>query len=179
MPALRLQPSVCQPIRDTLGILCGYNTFTLLYWRHSSNVRLSIPILIFRFRTSLSAHQQNQRIPQNITPYERLWYINIFSTTQKTLDQSQSHLLTLPLELREMIYKYVLGDTVLHIVHKERKLGHLRCKAVTAKECPLPYRDSGSIRESCWGNVDSGNVMTGQVTTDGGIIPFLQTCRQM
>lgn len=101
------------------------------------------------------------------------------TTTQKTLDQSQSHLLSLPLELREMIYKYVLGDTVLHIVHKERKLGHLRCKAVGAKECPLPYRDGGPIRESCWGNVDSGNIMTGQVTTDGDIIPFLRTCRQI
>jgi len=103
---------------------------------------------------------------------------------QKTLPQMQSRLLALPLELREMIYKYVLGDNVLHIIHKENKLGHLRCKAKTAVDCPKRWYGEGPCSQSCWGVVDSSNIWmpVGDSLhhwSDGDILPFLQTCRQV
>jgi hypothetical protein len=104
--------------------------------------------------------------------------------TQKTLPQMQSPLLALPLELREIIYKYVLGDDVLHIIHKENKLGHLRCKARTAEDCPKRWYGEGPCSQSCWGVVDSSNIWmpVGDSLhhwSDGDILPFLQTCRQV
>ncbi|KAF2203696.1 hypothetical protein GQ43DRAFT_438617 [Delitschia confertaspora ATCC 74209] len=102
---------------------------------------------------------------------------------RKTLDQSQSRLMRLPLELREMIYRNVLGDNTLHMILKEQKLGHLRCKASNALECPLRYNGRTLGRESCWGPVDSANIWAPKSginePTDGNIIPFLRTCRQV
>jgi len=100
-----------------------------------------------------------------------------------TLDQSASRLMRLPLELREMIYRHVVGDTTLHIILKKHKLGHLRCKASSDTECPLSYNGRTLSRESCWGTVDSANMwspMSGEdEPTDGDILPLLQSCRQM
>lgn len=103
---------------------------------------------------------------------------------KKTLGQSQSGLMKLPLELRQMIYKTVLGDSTMHIIFKEHKLGHLRCKAPSAAECPLRYRDRMLLsRECCWGTVDAANIWApmsgGKEPTDGDILPLLRTCRQM
>ena len=99
------------------------------------------------------------------------------------LDQSQSPLMRLPLELREMIYKAVLGNNTMHMILKENKLGHLRCKAPSALECPLGYNGRTLSRECCWGNVDSSNIWApksgANEPTDGNIVPFLRTCRQM
>lgn len=101
----------------------------------------------------------------------------------KTVDQLMSPLLRLPLELREMIYKAVLGDSTMHMILKENKLGHLRCKAPSPMECPLGLNGRTLSRECCWGNVDSANIWAPKSgtnePTDGNIIPFLQTCRQI
>ncbi|PSN70639.1 hypothetical protein BS50DRAFT_570171 [Corynespora cassiicola Philippines] len=103
---------------------------------------------------------------------------------RKTLEQMESPLLRLPLELRHMIYRAVLGDSTMHMILKENKLGHLRCKAPSALECPLGYNGRTLSRECCWGTVDSANIwspMSGDIAepTDGNILPLLQTCRQV
>ena len=102
----------------------------------------------------------------------------------KTLDQSQSRLLQLPYELRQMIFRATIGDSTMHMILKKNKLGHLRCKAPSAVECPLGYNGSTLSRECCWGTVDSANIWLplagdGDEGTDGDLLPLLQSCRQM
>lgn len=102
----------------------------------------------------------------------------------KTLDQSHSRLLQLPLELRQMIYRAAIGDGTMHMMLKRNKIGHLRCKAPSALECPLGYNGRTLSRECCWGTVDSANIwmpMNGdeEEPTDGDVLPLLQTCRQV
>jgi len=102
---------------------------------------------------------------------------------QKTLPQNQSRLMQLPLELRRMIYRHVLGDKTMHMILKEQKLGHLRCKAPSAVDCPLGYNGRTLSRECCWGTVDHANIWSPssgvKEPTDGNIVPFLRSCRQM
>jgi hypothetical protein len=105
-------------------------------------------------------------------------------TRGQTLIQTQSRVMRLPLELRQLIYRAVLGDSTFHIILKNtRKLGHLRCKANSQVECPVVYSGHKQTRECCWGTVDAANIwapLSGQTEpTDGDIIPFLQTCRQV
>ncbi|KAF2002552.1 hypothetical protein P154DRAFT_574128 [Amniculicola lignicola CBS 123094] len=105
----------------------------------------------------------------------------------KTAQQLQCKMMSLPLELREMIYKALLGNDTMHIVLKETKLGHLRCKASTLEDCPVVNEVGSPSRESCWGHTDSANIITdtcmstgGKIEpTDGDILPLLQTCRQI
>ena len=103
----------------------------------------------------------------------------------QTRDQTQSRLMRLPLELREMIWRSVLGDSNLHLVLKEQKLGYLRCKAPNELECPREFNGRSLSRESCWGTTDGANIwaanpFTGlKEPTDGDIVPLLRTCRQM
>jgi hypothetical protein len=104
----------------------------------------------------------------------------------KTLDQSQSRLMQLPYELRQMIFRFTVGDSTLHMILKKNKLGHLRCRAPSAVDCPLGYNGDVLSRECCWGTVDSANIWLPSLTedgedegTDGDLLPLLQTCRQM
>ncbi|OCK76747.1 hypothetical protein K432DRAFT_385189 [Lepidopterella palustris CBS 459.81] len=101
------------------------------------------------------------------------------SRKHDTMDQSQSRLMRLPLELRESIYRYALGDNIFHIVLKNtRRLGHLRCGN------PHCAPDFPHLSNSCWSVLDRDNVWaptpgSHSSTTDGGIIPLLRTCRQV
>jgi hypothetical protein len=102
----------------------------------------------------------------------------------KTLDQTQSRLMQLPYELRQMIFRATIGDSTMHMILKKNKLGHLRCKAPSAVECPLGYNGSTLSRECCWGTVDSANIwlpLAGESDegTDGDLLPLLRSCRQM
>lgn len=101
----------------------------------------------------------------------------------RTIEQTKSRLLQLPLELRRMIYREVLGHNTMHMILKENKLGYLRCKAPSAIECPLGYNGRLLSRECCWGQVDSANIWCPKngvkEPTDGDILPFLRSCRQM
>jgi hypothetical protein len=65
-------------------------------------------------------------------------------TFQTTSDQRQSSLCKLPFELREMIWKEVLGSGIMHITHLENRLGHARCTDVTGKKWGMSMHD-------CWG----------------------------
>lgn len=103
----------------------------------------------------------------------------------KTCDQTQSRLLSLPLELRQMIWRAAVGDSTIHMVLKKNKLGHLRCKAPSTVECPLGFNGRTLSRACCWGAVDSANIWQPKAgnnhhkLTDGDILPLLQSCRQM
>jgi hypothetical protein len=55
------------------------------------------------------------------------------SVPQKTLDQSQSILFTLPFEIRQIIWKMVVGGGVLHVMRLNDGLGHVRCMGSPAK----------------------------------------------
>lgn len=88
-------------------------------------------------------------------------------------EQSASILLRLPLELRELIYRAAVGDSVMHVVLKKYKLGHIRCKA--AKTYPLEcdrlctryiWRPFADLPED-------------PPPTDSNILPLLLTCRQV
>lgn len=46
---------------------------------------------------------------------------------QVTHDQLQSALFTLPFEIREKIWKYVLTENRVVLVHLSKRLGHFRC----------------------------------------------------
>ncbi|PVH98029.1 hypothetical protein DM02DRAFT_616061 [Periconia macrospinosa] len=103
---------------------------------------------------------------------------------RKTLHQSGSRLLSLPLELREMIWRKAVGDNTFHIVLKKNKLGHLRCKAPRTIDCPLGFNGRTLSRACCWGMVDSANIWqpkagSSSKHSDGDILPLLQSCRQI
>ncbi|KAF2734871.1 hypothetical protein EJ04DRAFT_465836 [Polyplosphaeria fusca] len=114
---------------------------------------------------------------------EKMAVLSPESRRGKSLHQTQSRLMRLPLELREMIWKAVVGDSTMHMILKENKLGHLRCKAPSAIECPLGFNGRTFSRECCWGNVDSANIWAPtsgiKEPTDGDIVPLLRSCRQI
>ena len=63
---------------------------------------------------------------------------------QKTMDQYHSPIFKLPFEIREMIWKYVLGIGTIHITHLQNRLGHASCTYPTDKEWDWSTHD-------CWG----------------------------
>lgn len=69
-------------------------------------------------------------------------------TAQETADQSQSPFFRLPLELRQEIYKQVLGSSNIHVTHAVA-LRHLRCKCAS---CPgyASYYDYGGAWKRTW-----------------------------
>ncbi len=95
---------------------------------------------------------------------------------QVTKQQGQSVLFRkIPLEIRMMIYTYVLvsRSSWVHVIRKEyKRLAHFRCKGY----CKLKSRDP------CWGSLDIyGDWDPGKegAGTDGGNLPLLRTCRKM
>lgn len=82
-----------------------------------------------------------------------------------------------------MIWRAVLGDSRYHIIRKENKIGHLRCKRTRYYGCLGAWDWETPSRLSCWGNLDSAEIwhpLSGRnEPTDGDIIPFLQACRQV
>jgi hypothetical protein len=100
----------------------------------------------------------------------------------KALDQSQSILFSLPAEIRELVWKAVLGDRIIHIQHLDGRLGHVRC---ADKDCGK--WEMGNHK--CWGH---GHANIGAVQcpyssaplisryhTCGIHLGLVMTCRQM
>jgi hypothetical protein len=89
----------------------------------------------------------------------------------KANEQTQSPLFRLPEELLLMIYKEVVGNRLLHIVRRQRKLGHIFCNGSgDADECK---------EQQCRGlKLPTGTyAQTGFRNED--LIQLLQTCRKM
>ena len=85
--------------------------------------------------------------------------------------QTQSLLFTLPGGILLMIYKEILGDRMVHIMRRQRKLGHTICESMgDFEECR---------EEQCRGlKLPSGTyVHTGEA--NGNSVQLLQTCRRM
>jgi hypothetical protein len=100
----------------------------------------------------------------------------------KIADQSQSILFRLPFEIRELVWKAVLGDRLIHIQQLDGRLGHVRC---ADKECGK--WEMGNHK--CWGY---GHINIGAVQCPSSYAPLisrvhicgihlglLMTCRQM
>jgi hypothetical protein len=66
------------------------------------------------------------------------------NTIQITFDQLQSPLFRLPFELRDMIWKEVLGGGIMHITHVKNGLGHTRCTDEKGEKW-------FTSRHDCWG----------------------------
>jgi len=85
-----------------------------------------------------------------------------------TADQEQSALFKLPKELRQSIYKQVIGNSVLHIVRRPDKLGHKRCKTNGEPDDCLSTRCRGF-------KLDTGLYIG---CDDGNLLQLLQSCRK-
>jgi hypothetical protein len=115
---------------------------------------------------ALTIRSQNKETENNAMPQEPRGLVR---------DQSTSRLMRLPLELRQMIYRAVIGDSVLHMVPKKCKLGHQRCKARSLADCPDQY--TFFMPGNIWSPL--GEPLDDPPATDGDILPLLLTCRQM
>jgi hypothetical protein len=63
---------------------------------------------------------------------------------QRVVDQKQSILFTLRIEIRQMIWKEALGNGVVHITHLKNRLGHVRCVYKGDEKWSMYIHD-------CWG----------------------------
>jgi hypothetical protein len=96
----------------------------------------------------------------------------------RILKQSQSGMMRLPREIRDMIYLYVLGNNMFHIVLRKKRLGYVRCNAVSSSRCTFEVSDGIWTRGCYRGKLDEAGVWTGG-RCDGDIVPLLRSCRQM
>jgi hypothetical protein len=122
-----------------------------------------------------------------VEPTQSMAY-NIRRSRQRTDSQAMSSFLTkLPFELRHMIYEQVLagggydGCNVVHILRKQGRLGHWRCRMQHGLElCDAKGRRCVegwlSYKTKVWHLDRSGRL---DLITDDGLLPLLQTCRFM
>ena len=92
----------------------------------------------------------------------------------KEAQRSIPPLFKLPLKVRQMIYTEVLGEQMLHIVSRRKRLGFLRCRAPRPEDCPT---------HPCLGIVDGDGVWTkgfsGKEKTDGGLLDLTLVSRRV
>jgi len=85
-------------------------------------------------------------------------------------EQTQSPLFKLPEELLLMIYKEVVGNRLLHIVRRQRKLGHVACNGSgDADECKENQCRGLKLPTGTYAQTGPGN----------DLIQLLQTCRKI
>lgn len=98
-----------------------------------------------------------------------------FTIKQKTLDQRDSALFRLPLELRQKIWSEAMGSAVVHIGCKEKRLQHTLCRVCD----PTDYCTGPAI--TCWpcspGRRNPYPV--GSAPQVFGILALAKTCRRM
>jgi hypothetical protein len=158
-----------------------------------------------RWEGETSFRQQHAPIPlglsrpRSLTPplreastLRRLGTSLINRHRQISYDQQQCGLFKLPYEVREMIWKLVIGDNKIGLVHLSKRLGHFRCTwdDVEIHSCcigtewqaksryfesdtgafefaPRPFKRFGSLA-----NTDYDN-------TASGLLYLAKTCRRM
>jgi hypothetical protein len=118
------------------------------------------------------------------TPSRGLWNLSKKPIAQHTSDQSLSNLLSrLPKEVRQLIWKEVLGGHWLHIVRAPKRLVAIKC-------CEVPERGADTRHHSCWGmTINERRLypapgfymgsMAGSEAVTANLLPLLKTCRQM
>lgn len=86
-------------------------------------------------------------------------------------EQTKSPLFKLPEELRLMIYKEVVGNRLLHIVRRQRKLGHVPCNGNGgADDCKENQCRGLKLPTGTYAQTGPGR---------GDLVQLLQTCRNM
>lgn len=120
-----------------------------------------------------------------LEPEQSMAY-SIRRSRQRTDTQTMSSFLTkLPFEIRLMIYEQVLaggdGCEVVHVLRKQGRLGHWRCRMQHGLElCDSKGRRCVegwlSYKTKVWHLDRSGRL---DLITDDGLVPLLRTCRLM
>lgn len=119
-----------------------------------------------------------------LEPSQSMTY-SVRRSRQRTDPQSMSSFMAkLPLELRQMIYAEVLaggGCEVVHILRKEGRLGHWRCRLQQGLElCDAKGRRCVegwlSYKTKVWHLDKTGRL---DIITDDGLVPLLRSCRLM
>ncbi|KAL8782303.1 MAG: hypothetical protein Q9213_005497 [Squamulea squamosa] len=93
------------------------------------------------------------------------------SSLPQNLQRESLLLSRLPLELRQEIYTYVIGGSLVHVLRKGKHLAHVRCKRQTETDFERYCRPHASY--TC----HSGMSTLG--STANGNIALLRTCRQV
>jgi hypothetical protein len=108
----------------------------------------------------------------------------------RTIAQVGSKLLSLPAEIRTMIFEAVLSRYRFHIVVREnaKKLGHIRCKQNSSAACRFEptihkrhhgFYEKGIYSRKCLEKqMNKAYMYRKRKHTDGGIMPLLLACRQ-
>ncbi|KAK2629282.1 hypothetical protein QTJ16_000102 [Diplocarpon rosae] len=116
--------------------------------------------------------------PPPITPsrVKRLRPLTPSPTTRKFFhldEQEQSPLLKLPDEVLNLIYEYVLGNRLLHIVRLHNGLGHTNCQASNS------YSHEQCYEQQCRGlKLPTGFHIKPPLEQENHL-PLLQTCRKI
>ncbi|KAI9932452.1 hypothetical protein ASPWEDRAFT_63515 [Aspergillus wentii DTO 134E9] len=106
---------------------------------------------------------------------------NVLKQPRKTLDQSQSRLLSLPYEIRVMIWREAIGGLLLHLMRAPHKVASFRCSdEEEGKEyiqsghfhCMSYYQLRASYFSYWW---EERN--TDAKVNHANLLPLLQTCQ--
>ena len=123
--------------------------------------------LIHRKLRSDRAYRETQPKPPKPLPHRR----RALSATpyDQTLNSKCQLLNRLPPEIRLEIYKYVLGSNLLHLVRKETKISHVRCRASSSTDFVRTCRPSAASTED--------RILPG--SSSNGNLALVKTCRQV
>ena len=91
------------------------------------------------------------------------------TSSRRTLPSRSQLLNRLPLEIRFEIYRYVLGDNLLHLVQGKKQISHVRCRAASVPDYARSCRPSAAST--------AARLFPG--STSNGNLALLQTCRQV
>lgn len=107
---------------------------------------------------------------------------SLTSTSAETeATDTQSQLFQLPGEIRDMIYHYIIGDSIFHImpVRRAGKLGHMRCFFSSASSCKLVVHKNIVSRRCLRHKIDRSGMWIDSERTHGGIMSLFLTCPWM
>ena len=141
----------------------------------SSQIYLTMPQNINPDSTSCKSRSLRRKLISKFTRKQRQVKLETPAVEQQTSDQSQSILFTLPFELRELIWKSVLGLRMIHLQHLDGRLGHVKCTVDTGETWAVGNHE-------CWyhGHINIGaRLPYERCPSHGHHLGILMTCRQM
>lgn len=103
-------------------------------------------------------------------PSYRPRFLSCESSSALCNKESEVHLFKLPLELREIIYREVLGGYMLHVGWRPRRMGHMRCESASMDACKV---------KGCYEMMGYRSVCYGSFGINCGMLGLLLTCRRM
>ena len=169
---IQLFSSLSRPLRHLLVLGLSYNTSSIASRQVDSNTECN--------PTPLTAQR-----PRRLTLPDSTGRTDVGTVQelQKTHDQLQSRLFArLPLELRQVIYGYVLGGKVIHITRLPTRLGHVTCFHESRHEGGTPYSPSS---HQCWGirfprtTLYNGLWDESRIEDQDALNALLKTCRRV